>query len=165
MQIKTFNFFHSFCLFSFLSFKNIHKTKIQTHTHHLFLLYFLPHPQLHVHNVNVHHQSKYLSCNLLYANQNLSKKPCPTNINMNIPQTTKSFHLHVPCPTHTTINHISSTWTDIQVTFPIMIFELVFSKLDLFKAFLWQENQTKLKDDLGFVPFPLKTQLMIYFAT
>ena len=27
-----------------------------------------------------------------------------------------------------------------------------------------QENQTKLENDLGFVPFPLKTQLMIYFV-
>ena len=87
---------------------------------------------------------------------------------MDIPHTTKtpkSFHLHIPCPTHTTLNHISSTWRDIQVTFPTMIFELAFSKLDLSKAFFFlQENQTKLENDLGFVPFPLKTQLMIYFV-
>jgi len=86
---------------------------------------------------------------------------------MEIPHTTKtpkSFHLHVLCPTHTTLNHISSTWRDIQVTFPTMIFELTFSKLELSKAFFLQENQTKLENDLGFVPFPLKTQLMIYFV-
>jgi len=56
---------------------------------------------------------------------------------MDIPHTTKtpkSFHLHIPCHTHTTLNHISSTWRDIQVTFPTMIFELAFSKLDLSKA-------------------------------
>jgi hypothetical protein len=43
MQIKTFIFF-SFCLFNFLSFKNIHKKIVQTHTSLFY--YILPHLKL-----------------------------------------------------------------------------------------------------------------------